>query len=74
MDIYARLIHPNQSLTMQVSEDLAKFKVLLDSTKIYKLRLERGAMIARDWLTLDEPKASTFLGDLTLEMMDAGYQ
>ena len=72
MDIHARLIHQNQCLTMQVSEDLAKFKVLLDTAKIYKLRSVRWARIARDWLTSDEPEASTFLGDLTAKMKDVG--
>ena len=38
---------------------------------MYKLRLKRRARIARDWLTSDEPEASSFLGDLTAEMMDA---
>ena len=38
---------------------------------MYKLRSERRARIARDWLTSDEPEASSFLGDLTAEMMEA---
>ena len=71
MDIHARLVHQNQSLMHQVSDDLAKVQSLLSAAKIYKLRSERRARIARDWLTSDEPEASSFLGDLTAEMMDA---
>ena len=32
---------------------------------------KRRVRIARDWLTSDEPEASSFLGDLTAEIMDA---
>ena len=71
MDIHARLIYQNQSLIKQVSDDLDKFKILLSVAKVYKLCSERQARIARDWLTSDEPEASSFLGDLTAEMMDA---
>ena len=71
MDIHARLIYQNQSLVKQVSDDLDKFKILLSVVKVYKLRSERRARIARDWLTSDEPEASSFLGDLTAEMMGA---
>ena len=71
MDIHARMICQNQSLVKQVSDDLDKFKILLSVAKVYKLRSERRARIARDWLTSDEPEASSFLGDLTSEMMDA---
>ena len=69
MDIHARLVYQNRSLMKQVSDDLAKFKTLLFAAKVYKLRSERRARIARDWLTSDEPEASSFLGDLTAEMM-----
>ena len=61
----------NQSLMKRVSDDLTKFKALLSAAKVYKLRSERRARIARDWLTSDEPEASSFLGDLTAEMMGA---
>ncbi|XP_057524313.1 uncharacterized protein LOC130804017 isoform X2 [Amaranthus tricolor] len=74
MDIHARLVYQNQSLMHQVSDDLAKFQTLLSAAKVYKLRSERRAKIARDWLTSDEPEASSFLGDLTAEMMDAGFR
>ena len=39
---------------------------------MYKVSLKKRARIARDWLTSDEPEASTFLGDLTAEMEGAG--
>ena len=71
MDVQARLVCQNQSLMRQVSDDLAKFETLLSAAKVYKLRSERRARIARDWLTSDEPEASCFLGDLTVEMMGA---
>ena len=73
MDIHARLVYQNQSLMNQVSEDLAKFKSLLSAPKMYKLRSERRARTARDWLTSDEPEASSFLGDLTAELMDDSF-
>ena len=65
MDVHARLVHQNQSLMQQVSDDLTKFKTLLSAAKVYKLCSEGRARIARDWLTSDEPEASSFLGDLT---------
>ena len=71
MDIHAKLVYQNQSLMHQVSDDLTKFQTLLSAAKIYKLRSERQARIARDWLTSDEPEVSSFLGDFTAEMMDA---
>ena len=71
MDIHARLIYQNQSLVKQVSDDLDKFKILLSVAKVYKLHSGRRARIARDWLTSDELEASSFLGHLTAEMMDA---
>ena len=71
MDVHAKLVHQNQSLMQQVSTDLAKFKTLLSSVKVFRLRSKRRARIARDWLTSDEPEASSFLGDLTAEMMGA---
>ena len=71
MDIHAKLVHQSQSLMHQVSDDLAKFQTFLSAAKLYKLRSERRAWIVRDWLTSDEPEASSFLGDLTVEMMDA---
>lgn len=40
----------------------------MDAARIYKLKLERRARLAKDWLTSDEPVAATFLGDLTDEM------
>ena len=57
MDIHARLVYQNQSLVKQVSDDLEKFKILLSASKVYKLRSERRAKIARDWLTSNEPEA-----------------
>ena len=48
MDIHARLVHQNQPLMHQVSDDLAKFKTLLSAAKVYKLHSERRARIARD--------------------------
>ena len=72
MDVHARLVHQNQSLMQQLSAVLAKFKTLLSAVKVFKLRSERRARIARDWLTSDEPEASSFLGDLTAKMMGAG--
>ena len=54
-----------------MSVDLAKFKTLLSAAKVYKLRSKRRAQIARDWLTSDEPEASSFLRDLTAKMMEA---
>ena len=72
MDIHAKLVHQNQCLMQQVSADSTKFKTLLSAAKVYKLSLERRARIARDWLTSDEPEASSFLGDLTAEMVGAG--
>ena len=71
MDVHARLVHQNQSLMQRVSDDMANFKTLLSVSKVYKLRSERRARIARDWLTSDEPEASSFLGDLTAQMMEA---
>ena len=71
MDIHAKLVHQNQSLMLQVSDDLAMFQTVLSAAKLYKLRSERRARIARDWLTSDEPEVSSFLGDLTAEMMEA---
>ena len=71
MDIHVRLVYQNQSLMNQVSDDLAKFKTLLFAAKMYKLRSKRRAQIARAWLTSDEPEVSSFLGDLTAEVMDA---
>ena len=71
MDIHARLVYQNQFLMQQVSDDQAKFETLLSAAKIYKLRSDRRARIARDWLTSDKPEASSFLGDLTVEMMGA---
>ena len=71
MDVHARLVYQNQYLIQQVSDDLAKFKTLLSAAKVYKLRSERRARIARDWLISDEPEASSFLGDLTTELMEA---
>ena len=71
MDIHARLVHQNQSLMHQVSDDLAKFQTVLSAARVYKLRSERRARMARDWLTSDEPEVSSFLGDLTAEMMEA---
>ena len=56
----------------QVAADSANFKMVLSAAKVYKLCLGRKARIARDWLTSDEPEASSFLGDLTAEMMGAG--
>ena len=58
MDVHARLVHQNQSLMQLVSDDLTKFKTLLSAAKVYKLRSERRARIARDWLTSDEPETA----------------
>ena len=71
MDIHAKFVHQNQSLMLQVSDNLAKFQTVLSAAKVYKLRSERRARIARDWLTSDEPETSSFLGDLTSEMIEA---
>ena len=72
MDIHARLVRQNQSLLRQVSNDLDKFQSLLSAARIYKLCLGRKSRIARDWLTSDEPEASSFLGALTAEMVGTG--
>ena len=61
MDIHAKLVYQNQSLVKQLSNDLNKFKILLSVAKVYKLCSKRRARIARDWLTSDEPEASSFL-------------
>lgn len=50
---------------------MVKFNILLDAARVHKLRFERRARNARDWLTYDESKAATFLDKLTLEMMEA---
>ena len=55
-----------------MSADSAKFKTLQPAARVYKISLERRARIARDWLTSDEPEASSFLGDLTAEMVGTG--
>ena len=65
MDVHAKLVHQNQCLLQQVSADSAKFKTFLSAARVYKVSLERRAQIARDWLTSDEPEASSFLEDLT---------
>ena len=72
MDVHAKLVHQNQCLLEQVSTDSAKFKTLLSAARIYKTSLGRRARIARDWLTSDEPEASSFLGSLTAEMVGTG--
>ena len=72
MDVHARLVHQNQSLMQQVSADSANFKTLLSAAKVYKPCSKRRARIARDCLTSNEPEASSFLGDLTVEMVGAG--
>ena len=72
MDVHAKLVHQNQCLLQKVSADSAKFKTLLSAAKVHKVSLERRARIARDWLTSDEPEASSLLGDLTTEMVGAG--
>ena len=44
---------------------------MLDAAKVFKLWSERPARIAKDWITLDEPEALSFLGDMTAETMNA---
>lgn len=71
MDVHNKLFHQNQFLNKQVSKDLETYKVFLDAATVYKLRSERQVKIARDWITSDEPEASSFSGDLTAETMNA---
>ena len=44
---------------------------MLDAAKVFKLWSERPVRIAKDRITLDEPEALSFLGDLTAETMNA---
>lgn len=69
-EAHRKLVHQKQFLSKQVEEDLKTFKLLLDAAKIYKLRSERRARKARDWLTSDKPEATTFLDNLSHEMME----
>jgi acyl-CoA reductase-like NAD-dependent aldehyde dehydrogenase len=55
-----------------LTRPLERFQEILSVAKVHKLRSERKARTARDWLTSDEPEAETFLNKLTEEMMDAG--
>lgn len=71
VDVHRKLVHQNQCLSKQVEEDLDKLQELLSVAKIHKLRSERRARNARDWLNSDEPEAATFLDRLTHDMMKA---
>lgn len=48
-----------------------KYKILVDVAKVFKLHSERRANIARDRITSDEPEGSSFLSNLTTEIMGA---
>lgn len=71
MDVNNILVHQNQFMAKQVADDMERFIELLEVAKIHKLRSERQARNARDWLTSDEPEATSFLGNLTTKMMEA---
>ena len=71
-DVHAKLVRQNQLLLRQVSDDSDKFQTLLSAARIYKLCLGRKSRMVRDWLSSDEPEASSFLGALTTEMVGAG--
>ena len=61
LDIHDELVHQNQHLGKQVLDDMDRYQVLLEAARFLKLRSERRARIARDWLVSDE--ASGFIGN-----------
>jgi hypothetical protein len=65
-----KLVSENEQVIKVVMEDMDRFERVLDAAKVYKLRSEKTAFLARQWLNSDA--VTPLLTALSEEMMNTG--